>query len=208
MEEFACARCPGTLEPMKVAGVTLEHCPQCGGVFFESPDLARVLTDGSVRTEAAGDLSCPRCRISMERLPSTVTGGFAYQLCTACHGLWLDSAELAPFERARTAPPTEIGRDPQTRRRRAAGVVEQLESLIGSIERQRADRLSRLEKLAGFGTSDAREIRSLRALSEAEATVARRALAKSPLLEEARRFCIEGLITGAQFESIRERLAT
>jgi hypothetical protein len=75
------------------------------------------------------------------------------------------------------------------------------------IDRQREDRLSRLAKLDEPGVSDAAEIRSIRAAIEAEARVAREALGRGRLFEEARQLCIGGLIGGAKFESLRQRVA-
>lgn len=221
-EEFHCAKCTGMLEEVRVGDVTLERCEQCRGLFFETGELARVLTDGnlgSVPTEHAdrgrGDpaspqdlvpATCPRCQIPMGRL--TPSGGrFSYDLCPACHGLWLDAGELAHLEFANVAVQLEAGKDSESRRRRAGAVVEQLEELLGEIERQREGRLARLDKLMEFGLTDAQEIRSIRSAIEAEALLARQALGRSRLFEEARHLCIGGLITGAQFESLRQRVA-
>ncbi len=221
MEELVCAKCTGSLEEIRVGAVALERCAQCRGLFFDSGELARVLTDGdpgSITREHADTgaaephsgadaepASCPRCQIPMGRLLSG-NGGFAYDLCPACHGLWLDAGELAHLEHANLGQQLEVGRDIESRRRRAAGVVEQLDGLLGGIDRQREERLKRLDKLMEYGLSDAAEIRTIRSAIEAEALLAREALAQSRLFEESRKLCIEGLITGAQFESLRQRV--
>ncbi|MBI2931210.1 MAG: zf-TFIIB domain-containing protein [Planctomycetes bacterium] len=212
MEELVCARCPGSLQEVQIGDVTLERCEQCQGFFFDSDELAQVLTDASPGAPIADDrdpseagTSCPRCQIPMDRVPAKGVGRFSYDLCSACHGLWLDACELAHLERAGVTT-LDVGKDVESRRRRAAVVIEQMEGLLGEIEGQREERLGRLEKLMEYGLSEAREIRSIRSAIEAEALLARQALGRSRLFEEARRFCIEGLITGAQFESLRQRV--
>lgn len=207
MEEFSCGRCYDVLEELQVAGAALERCPQCGSLFYESPDFSRVvMSKKPVAALAMEPVTCPRCGIDMEGLPAPVEGGFVYQLCGACHGLWLDARELARLEKARFQAAGETAKDSEGRRRRAASVMEAIENHLLALERQRQHRLATLEDLVTSGLSDAREIRMLKTLTEAEATIGRQALGRSPLFEEARRSCIEGLITGAQFEAIRERL--
>jgi Zn-finger nucleic acid-binding protein len=217
MEDLVCAKCTGALEEIQVGAIALGRCEQCHGFFFDSGELASVLTDGNLGPISGGtsgpdssvDLipaTCPRCQIPMGRLPAGGPGRFSYDLCPACHGLWLDPGELAHLEHATVSGLMEGGKDSETRRRRAAIVVEQLESLVGEIDGQREQRLARLDKLIEVGLSDAHEIRSVRGAIEAEAQLARQALAQSRLFEEARTLCIAGLISGATFESLRQRV--
>ncbi len=182
MEETLCAKCSGTLGEVQVGDVTLERCDQCQGLFFDTGELARVLTDGklgSIPTEHAdrtseggspGDgaqATCPRCQIPMGHL-APAGGRFAYDLCPACHGLWLDAGELAHLEQANVSSQLEAGKDADTKRRRAAAVVEELEKLIAEIESQREGRIIRLDKLMEYGLTDGQEIRAIRASIEAD----------------------------------------
>lgn len=216
MEDLTCARCSGGLEQLQVAGITIERCETCRGLFFDSGELSRVLTDGEgggLEAEASGEpvakaapATCPRCQIEMDRIPARGEGQFTYDVCSACNGLWLDADEMAHLSHASLASAGEPGKDADTRHRRAASIVELMQTLLSQIDRQREDRLGRLDKLMEFGLTDAREIRAIRGAIEAEALLALRALGHSRLFDEARRSCIEGLIQGAIFEAIRQRV--
>jgi uncharacterized protein len=215
MEDLMCARCSGELEELHVGGVTIERCESCRGLFFDSGELSRVLTEGDPGTNPAEAAeadghgqppTCPRCQIEMDRLPTGGSGRFAYDVCSACNGMWLDAGELAHLEKASIAAAVEAGQVADTRPARAAAIVEQLQTLIAQIDRQRESRLGRLDKLMEFGLTDAREIRAIRGAIEAEALLGLQALGHSRLFDEARRSCIEGHITGAVFEAIRQRV--
>ncbi len=213
MDETACAKCSGALEQVCVCGVTLERCESCHGLFFESGELARVLTDADPASSGsngnaadATPATCPRCQIPMDRIPACGQGRFSYDFCPACNGLWLDAGELSQLEHANLSGQIEAGKDTDTKKRRAVSVLGEIEKLLEAVDKQRDERLARLDKLMQFGLSDAREIRTIRGTIDAEATLAREALGKSRLFEEARRLCIEGLIPGARFESIRQRV--
>jgi len=212
MDETACAKCSGAFEPVSVCGVVLERCDSCHGLFFETGELARVLTDADPASSGDGGAAdatpatCPRCQIPMDRIAACGQGRFSYDFCPACNGLWLDAGELSQLEHANLSSQIEGGKDTDTKRRRAVSVLGEIEKLLEAVDRQRDERLARLDKLMQFGLSDGREIRTIRGAIDAEATLAREALGKSRLFEEARRLCIEGLIQGARFESIRQRV--
>ena len=83
--------------------VHADHCPQCEGVYLDKDEIKRLTGHRNVNqliTEYLGvdvgsDLVCPSCGGLMddehfEGVAEKVT----IDVCTTCHGVWLDAGEL------------------------------------------------------------------------------------------------------------------
>lgn len=88
------------------AGLIIDSCPQCAGIWFDAGEMKamlqsetlkrKFLTDARVKSALTYSLStcdrrCPRCRQVMER---PVVGGITVDVCRGCSGVWLDHGEL------------------------------------------------------------------------------------------------------------------
>ena len=83
--------------------VFADHCPKCEGVFLDANELKRLTGARNVNqliTEYLGvdvgsDLVCPSCGGLMddEHFQGTAAK-VTIDVCTACHGVWLDKGEL------------------------------------------------------------------------------------------------------------------
>lgn len=103
-------RCPRDKTPLEereheIPGLNVfaDHCPKCEGVFLDEDELKRLTGKRNVNQliteylgiDVGGDLVCPSCGGLMddERFKG-VEGEITIDVCTACHGVWLDKGEL------------------------------------------------------------------------------------------------------------------
>ncbi len=100
-----CIKCEGKLISSEVAGVTIDQCELCSGVWFDARELDRVLSAGDLSRLARGKhnkahdeqrASCPRCRGAgkMVRVVSEQRSDVHVDTCTVCYGQWPDGGEL------------------------------------------------------------------------------------------------------------------
>ncbi len=101
-----CVKCSGTLIAKQVAGVMVDQCDRCGGVWFDARELDRVLQHGQfddlqTRLSRGVDYdalrgNCPRCKGDgkLVRVVSDVRDDIHIDTCTVCYGQWLDSGEV------------------------------------------------------------------------------------------------------------------
>lgn len=103
-----CPRDPTSLVRLDIDGLSLDTCPTCRGLWFDSDELRRAKDradpdldwmdfeiwkhDERFEIEPHEDL-CPRCVKPMVRLRYGDTD-VQIDFCTACRGVWLDAHEL------------------------------------------------------------------------------------------------------------------
>ncbi len=100
----SCPKCRLPLQPLKSAGVTLDACVECKGLWFDGGEVERVIgadTAGPFREQLAGHTSrstgarCPRGHRAMREVTlevdehKTIVSG-----CPQCGGVWLDRGDL------------------------------------------------------------------------------------------------------------------
>lgn len=94
-----CPHCAQSLQPFLVkapsgAEVELSRCSRCGG--FWSPEGRLQRTFGpAARHQLVGGMTqrhCVECRILMT--PAVLPSGLSVEVCSACHGMFLDAGEL------------------------------------------------------------------------------------------------------------------
>ena len=123
----------------RAGSFTLDYCTRCGGLWFERGEVGQLagrdpavvrglLFDPADRVRppcqgcqapldrdaekcgACGRrnvLDCPVCDQTMERRPSQ---GLVLDVCTRCHGVWFDNAELSAIWRLKLAEATATAR--------------------------------------------------------------------------------------------------
>lgn len=102
-------QCPRDKSPLEAReheipglNVTADHCPKCEGVFLDEDELKRLTGKRNVNqliTEYLGvdvgsDLVCPNCGGLMDDEHFEGTTKITIDVCTTCHGVWLDKGEL------------------------------------------------------------------------------------------------------------------
>lgn len=108
---MTCPVCNSTdLAERKKAGIVLDECTSCGGLWFDRDELERYRTQLASRTDrkASGlvlheDVAkkpCPRCRVLTLRSGST--GRLDAYHCTNCRGFFLSAATVTSLGNLQT----------------------------------------------------------------------------------------------------------
>ena len=102
-----CPNCDSQLKPLVHAGVEIDRCPGCGGLWFDAfeHEELRELSgseriDYSPKTTVAADSGSGLCPRDQQRLFSMVVAGqphIAYESCGFCHGVFFDAGEFKDF---------------------------------------------------------------------------------------------------------------
>lgn len=102
-----CPKCKTTvLELAQVAGVELDRCPTCRGIWSDRGELSALLelpadqwkrlargkADDQRNRMAA---CCPRDGANLVRVASADNRSVVIDICLQCQGIWLDGGELA-----------------------------------------------------------------------------------------------------------------
>lgn len=83
--------------------VHADHCPKCEGVFLDKDELKRLTGHGNINQlvteylglDVGGQLVCPACGGLMDDEHfEGVEAKTTVDVCTTCHGIWLDAGEL------------------------------------------------------------------------------------------------------------------
>jgi Zn-finger nucleic acid-binding protein len=103
-----CPKCAdGVLETATVAGIAVDRCPRCRGIWFDPAELGALLKlDAADLKPLAGRPGtdpglnarpgrCPRDGARLLRVVSARKRSVTLDTCPQCRGLWLDGGELA-----------------------------------------------------------------------------------------------------------------
>ena len=102
-----CIKCDGMLHLVRVGEVEVDQCDGCGGIWFDSGELRKILDQKDVealramkaratRDSDAKRASCPRCRGEGKLVQvASLTSDIHIDTCAVCGGEWLDGGELA-----------------------------------------------------------------------------------------------------------------
>jgi Zn-finger nucleic acid-binding protein len=104
---IACPKCGKKMAQVQEAGVTIDRCRACGGIWLDALELERVLaTPGAARridppapviesrTGREGAALCPRDRSLLIRMTDHAQPHVRYDSCEVCGGAFLDAGEL------------------------------------------------------------------------------------------------------------------
>lgn len=100
-QAFNCPKCKGKLWHLKRAGMIIETCSQCQGMWFDAGELT-ILLEVYKSFEAsegrAVDVHCVRCGAQMREMdyPGTEV---VVDRCPDCQGLWLDKGEFETLQK-------------------------------------------------------------------------------------------------------------
>jgi Zn-finger nucleic acid-binding protein len=102
-----CPKCKQELKPISYAGVEVDRCVGCGGLWFdalEDRDLrgskaaAAAIDTGDAKAGSKHDsikkAECPRCHTGMIRMVDREQPHVWYESCPICHGSFFDAGEF------------------------------------------------------------------------------------------------------------------
>lgn len=112
MEPSCCPKCGGRLQPVVYAGVEIDRCVNCGGLWFDRQEVEQLreikgsesLDIGDPRMgnqfdRTASKVECPRCQgQQMIRMLDIDEYSIWYEKCPCCQGIWLDAGEFKKFK--------------------------------------------------------------------------------------------------------------
>jgi Zn-finger nucleic acid-binding protein len=106
-ETIVCAKCTSVLDKSVIAGVEVDSCPTCGGLWLDQGEIARLarmpddeLADLRVRLAGAGGPPPVPCETTQSclacpgKLREVALGPIKIDYCLWCHGLFLDRGEF------------------------------------------------------------------------------------------------------------------
>lgn len=107
-----CPKCGSTLEGVSYAGVVVDRCAGCRGIWFDGSELERLLeAKGAGAAIDIGDpkqgakydsvdaIPCPRGHVpKMIRMVDHEQTHVWYERCPVCSGTWLDAGEFSDLE--------------------------------------------------------------------------------------------------------------
>ncbi len=110
-----CPRCQLPMDIVRDAGIVVDWCKTCNGLWFDMGELNQYMTDRKSPEKfikdckcTKGELPCPVCWESMDEVRA---GNFVIDRCTQCRGLWFDAGEVGMLKEVMT---TTTGQPPQS----------------------------------------------------------------------------------------------
>jgi Zn-finger nucleic acid-binding protein len=101
-----CPECSDTLAAVDAAGVEIDYCSQCGGIWLDLGELRRIDPASlpalpAAEHDGAGQLgACPRCPgLALWSHPVAPGVSAVVGECRGCGGMWIGASELAHVKR-------------------------------------------------------------------------------------------------------------
>ena len=104
-----CPSCRTDLKSLDFKGITLDHCDQCDGLWFDKGELERAKNEEDQKlkgfdfplwaeteklTALKGERLCPKCNEKMSVINYAGYLDIPIDICPTCQGVWLDKGEF------------------------------------------------------------------------------------------------------------------
>ena len=102
-----CPKCAGGIEEIdNYQRVVVDFCGSCKGIWFDAGEVADFFDltsdipdiDTALATMKETDLSCPKCNNSLREFQFAKANNLILDICSGCHGIWLDAGEVPQLE--------------------------------------------------------------------------------------------------------------
>ena len=105
-----CPKCSGSLEETGYAGIRVDRCKSCDGIWFDFAELQELLDmEGAVAIDTGspvlgeaynevGHVICPSCEVPMVHVTDQKQRHVHYEICAKCHGVFLDAGEFSDLK--------------------------------------------------------------------------------------------------------------
>lgn len=106
-----CPKCGQRMETVDAAGIEVDRCAQCEGIWFDAGELdwlaqsevAEAIDTGEAtrgsEMNAVTEIDCPRCGRPMKHVPDQHKPDIHYEVCIYCEGAFLDAGEFRDLAR-------------------------------------------------------------------------------------------------------------
>lgn len=110
-----CPKCASSMEELTENDITIDRCTNCGGMWFDLFEAEDMLETVDVRTVDTGsvlkgikmdkirDINCPKCSVGMQTASDREDPALKFEVCTNCHGYFLDAGELKDMDNVTAA---------------------------------------------------------------------------------------------------------
>lgn len=104
-----CPKCKATMKSVTVDAIQVDRCTGCGGLWFDLREHERLKGIPGGEKADSGDparggqqdsiraVDCPRCKTRMIAMSFPEQPHIHYEMCSVCHGLYLDAGEFADY---------------------------------------------------------------------------------------------------------------
>lgn len=104
--DLSCPHCHSRMAKVEAAGVTVDRCTECGGIWLDYKELDRGLQSGKkklAKVDTGGKRDgkgahmlryCPRDKALMVTMVDGNQTHVEFEQCTICGGMFLDAGEL------------------------------------------------------------------------------------------------------------------
>ena len=104
-----CPNCQSVLKRLDFKGITLDHCEECDGLWFDRGELERAKNEEDRKLEGfdfplwsvtekvttlRGERLCPMCNEKMYVINYADYSDIPVDTCPTCQGIWLDKGEF------------------------------------------------------------------------------------------------------------------
>ncbi|MBP7937188.1 MAG: zf-TFIIB domain-containing protein [Phycisphaerae bacterium] len=105
-----CPKCQADVKPVVIAGIEVERCGGCGGLWFdagEAPKLKMIHGSEAIdkgqagisgTTERPSPVSCPKCGTRMIQMVDLDQPHIHYEGCAVCYGMFFDAGEFRDYK--------------------------------------------------------------------------------------------------------------
>ena len=110
-----CPACDGEFRERKIAGIALDECGSCNGIWFDGDELEKYRSALAPPPRSAGDAfiprddlarrACPRCRV-LTLASGSMRGRRTFR-CTNCRGVFLSNAAVRSLGNVKAAAVVE-----------------------------------------------------------------------------------------------------
>lgn len=122
------------MRPFQAGKVEVDLCGFCRGMWFDAGELEHVLQRKLVGALEAAQESSRRCPVDKVALHPAVIGNLRVEVCTTCHGVFLDDGELVALNDGKKVVVTAGAPKQQSQRSEQQvkdDVMGWLDSLVG-----------------------------------------------------------------------------
>ncbi|HEY0881104.1 MAG TPA: zf-TFIIB domain-containing protein [Archangium sp.] len=129
MPSRACPSCTSTMRPFQAGKVELDLCGFCRGIWFDAGELEHVLKKKLVGQLDTSQDSSRRCPADKVPLHAAVLHNLRVEVCTTCHGVFLDDGELVALNDGQKITVQAAQKPPRSEQQTKDDVMGWLDSL-------------------------------------------------------------------------------